>query len=135
MEIRSETCMLRAGRPGRLKSRHRPWPGNFHTAHPHTRSHIRLTLLTQIDIFWGKKISVNIESLSSKMRRARSRSTIDRMRSFPKKTFFAEQISVTHLVNAFKKYSLIRFSPKSLDYVKKTFFSTNKFLASHLVHA
>ena len=46
--------MLRAGRPGPLKSGHRPWPGNFHTAHPHTRSHRRLTLLTQIVIFWEK---------------------------------------------------------------------------------
>ena len=51
--------MLRAGRPGRLRSGHWPWPGNFfHTAHPHTRSHIRLTLLTQIDIFWEKNRKV-----------------------------------------------------------------------------
>ena len=47
-------CMLRAGRPGPLRSGHRPWPGTFHPAHPHTLTDIRLTLLTQIVIFWEK---------------------------------------------------------------------------------
>ena len=40
------------GRPaGPAEVRARAWPGNFHTAHPHTLTDIRLTLLTQIDIF------------------------------------------------------------------------------------
>ena len=34
----------------------------FHTAHPHTLTDIRLTLLTQIDIFW-EKIHFNLRSV------------------------------------------------------------------------
>jgi len=33
-------CMLRAGRPGPLKSGHRPWPGNFSIRHILTHSRI-----------------------------------------------------------------------------------------------
>ena len=45
------------GRPaGPAEVRALAMAGNFfHTAHPHTLTDIRLTLLTQIDIFWEKR--------------------------------------------------------------------------------
>ena len=38
LETLSETCMLRAGRPGPLRSGHWPWPGNFSIRHILTHS-------------------------------------------------------------------------------------------------
>ena len=48
------------GRPaGPAEVRALAMAGNFfHTAHPHTRTDMRLTLLTQIVIFWEKKCAV-----------------------------------------------------------------------------
>ena len=37
----------------------------FHTAHPHTLTDIRLTLLTQIVIFWGKQLGKLWEKITT----------------------------------------------------------------------
>ncbi len=58
--IGSEIFGRGPGRPGRVESVQAMAGKFFHKAHPHTLTDIRLTLLTQIDIFWEKRVETLI---------------------------------------------------------------------------